>query len=46
VKRKTGAIVLALALLAVMVVAGAGCGGKAPQDGVATVGDTTITKPA
>ena len=51
-KRKTGAVILVLALLGILAAAVAGCGGgggggggdTVPSDAVATVGDTPITK--
>lgn len=44
-KRKTGAVILVLALLGILAAAGCGgSGGGVPSDAVATVGDTTITK--
>jgi len=47
VKRKTGAVILVLALLGILAAAVAGCGGgssSVPSGAVATVGDTSITK--
>ena len=46
-KRKTGAVILVLALLGILAAAVAGCGGgssSVPSGAVATVGDTSITK--